>query len=443
MCKHLFVVLSSVVLCLSDLSSAFAKTTFNGYLPNGTPSGATCSISLPSTSPTVIYKQSTSPCNLNEVKDFPDVPIRCFTVDNGQFKCYWGNAAYGTRATLFSNSSRSWDFVKRYCTNVLPKSPNKNIPNNSNNGGPDTFQNRYWLNSLWKTDDNNIVAIIHNEFHGWETDPKKYCPSSSHTKCWYPNSIAASSNDKGQSFKLMTTNDNKQQLVISTPYQYVPDGGNSSQHQGVVHTSNIIKHDSDYYILAQSSVGSTAHPSQSGVCVYRTQSIQDPTSWLGWHNGQFSVQNINPYPTKATDPENHICQPIPTLKQQGIYSLNGWTYNTALNRYLAVGIDKNQIIAVVSQGDDVTKWQLYHPLMKINWISDWVKSKPGSGLTAFAYCSIIDLTSRSLDPSHEDQNFMYSGKNPWLVCTRFNPKQSRGRDNTRDIVGWKMKVDCP
>jgi hypothetical protein len=381
--------------------------------------------------------------------DYPDSPVRCFVNTKQQTLCYWGNSQYGTPKAIveFSNPTNSkqpfWHSVQRFDNSSLPDSvPDTDSP-------PYKFYNHVWLNSLWARNaasNESVIAIIHNEFHGWQDDkPSTKCTSGSKIKCWYPNSILATSTDDGDSFVLPATA--TERIVVSTPYEYLPDGGSTKNHQGIVHSTNIIKKASDgyYYMWAQSSVGNKNNPtpysdgSSGGMCLYRTNNISVASSWRGsgdWSSNpvKFSVKNINPYTQPSS--KSNICTPNPDLQKYSIYSLSSWTYNTILKKYIAIGIIKlnnnknysHQIFYTLSNTGFT--WSKPIMLKAIHWISDW----PKSSNTAIAYCSIIDPSSTTIN---NDRNYQYSGAKPWLICTKFQPPKSNPR---RILIAYPMTI---
>ena len=381
------------------------------------------------------------PAKLTEA--FPDAPLRCNYLQDRTY-CFWGNANpknYGTqrRRIIFNLKDPSKTRItcfKNHCPSVLPPSMDQ--------ASPAAFHNRLWLNALWAIDNTTIVAILHNEFHGWEAQSlhsqQDYCPSKSHKKCWYPNSIQVYSHNSGSKFSIQPGN----KLAITTPYQYVADGGSSKWHQGIVHTSNILQIGDYLYLWAQSSVGSQQHPQKSGMCLYRTKTLQYASHWRGaglnaakpFSSAHFNVSNVNPYPIEVANPAEHICTPNPSLQKLGIYSLSSWTYNTVLKRYIAIGITglqnnpsySHQVVVATSV--DGYTWSNKKTLIPINWLSDYPEKE------AIAYCSIIDPRSQNLLPTKLDRNYQYSGANPWIICIKLNP----GGPEKRTLVVFQMRV---
>jgi hypothetical protein len=237
--------------------------------------------------------------------------------------------------------------------------------------------------------------------------------------------------------------DNK--LAISTPYQYIPDGGSSKWHQGIVHTSNILKIGNYYYMWAQSSVGNKDHPQKGRMCLYRTQTLENSKSWRGagpnssepFSSEHFSVSNVDPYPQQAANPSAHICSANPSLKKLRV-RLWSWTYNTVLKRYIAIGIIplknnpsySHQVVAVTSKdGYNLSNKQ---SLLPINY------GLKDLGTVDTAYCSIIDPNSPHLGPDQQvDRNYQYSGANPWIICV-----QMLHPNSMRALVVYKVHVSA-
>ena len=49
-----------------------------------------------------------------------------------------------------------------------------------------------------------------------------------------------------------------------------------------------------------------------GVCLIRTQTLEDPASWRAWDGGGFNVRFVDPFREDVGKPRDHVCQPVAT-----------------------------------------------------------------------------------------------------------------------------------
>ena len=83
-------------------------------------------------------------------------------------------------------------------------------------------------------------------------------------------------------------------------------------------------------------VSVTYRAQRAGVCLMRTQNLDDPKSWRAWDgDGLQRARFIDPYRESGEPVTAHVCEPMANGE---IGELNrSITYNTFLDKYVAVG----------------------------------------------------------------------------------------------------------
>ncbi|AUH71290.1 hypothetical protein CAB17_03845 [Legionella sainthelensi] len=116
----------------------------------------------------------------------------------------------------------------------------------------------------------------------------------------YGNLVAAHSLDAGNTFQLIQNSsvNNVPVIVAPYPYQNIHDNNQMMGIAGMFAQSNIIKWGDYYYILIEQDLNIlNANAPLPGVCIYRTNTLADPRSWLGFDGAQYSVPLVPVYPS--------------------------------------------------------------------------------------------------------------------------------------------------
>lgn len=358
--------------------------------------------------------------------NYADNPVRPFRI--GQ----------DSQILWFASNSKGYFKVKGIGPNVpdiLARMERTNIPwlrsrfNSPPNFYPITsYYNEIWMVAPFALDENNVISLVHNEYHPTYGDDANV----------YGNLIAAYSNDGATTFQFYQYQ-GINLPVIATPYPFTGKGKG-----GMFAQSNIIQWGKYYYILVEQYLEQIAPEAKSGVCLYRTCNLQDPTSWKGYNTDtkKYDIPTIRFYPNNE-QPKKYLCTPI--LPSMYHYS---WTYNVVLECFIVLGINVNyrkengEIIEAVvytlalldMDTGILTPYKsetfVEYFLREIHWFDQW-KSK--GNIIGQAYPSI-------LDPTSPDRNFQYSGKNPYLYFTKLHPfEKNHGRN--RDVVREKLCVE--
>ena len=412
--------------------------------------------------------------------DFPDNPPRPFLGPDGNV-WLWANNSQAL-CNDPSDSACYGSYIKEASTDLSGPAPGVNqcnvgfqytpvTPTDANETASlASLNNQHWLIEFWAQGVGRsfqAMAVIQNDFHGQDlTDCAAY---GSISFCRYTNLIAGTWSNQQNQFTVPYTPVNNDGVIddyitssmFVTPYQYKPTYGQ----QGVNAQTNIVyvKNPGDripyYYMLINESLASATPGGQnsSGLCLFRTTNVNDPSSWLGWNAATqtFSVSfNANPYTTTITNPT--MCSFV--LSSTYRFSL---MYNPQYKTFIALGdqgsstdATDNEVVYATTQ--DLTNWGPPNAPTTTGVILTnsgtpsftleqyWVQTD-GVG-TAEGYLSLIDPTSSSISQTYfgqADSNFQYVGNNPYLYLVRFNPVVAGlGGDTERDVVRVPLSITC-
>jgi hypothetical protein len=223
------------------------------------------------------------------------------------------------------------------------------------------------------------------------------CPSGKHSLCTLISLTYAISTDGGATFTQPSAPDH---LIAAFPYPYDPDWM-----RALWQPSNIVKNPNDdyYYALIQFDEHGDSTNIQ-GMCLLRTQTLDDPKSWRAWDGTGFDTQFIDPYGDTIADPAQHTC----SLVDANAALTYGLSYNTYLQKFIAIGVRQTGFYYELS--DDLIHWDAPVFLMKAAQTFT-----PGAQPPYLVYPTLIDPTSTA--PS-----FDTTGQKPYLYFTRMNDK---------------------
>ncbi len=229
------------------------------------------------------------------------------------------------------------------------------------------------------------------------------CPSGVHNDCLMMSITYAISTDGGRTFTQPQAPDH---LVAVLPYQWMPDAG----HLAIWQPSNIIKNPQDdyFYALVQIDNNPRGQSGFQGMCLMRTQTLDDPKSWRAWDGTGFSLPFIDPYRENVTSPAQQTCEAVSQPTVGGLsYSL---TYSSFFDRFIVVGHDifKDPPGFYYSLSEDLIHWSSKRLLMAADLAQIVNFQAP-----YLAYPSLIDPDSPSL-------SFDVIGQSPYLYFTRIN-----------------------
>ncbi len=332
--------------------------------------------------------------------DFPDSPARVFRSADGALRVI---AAHMSARVM---SGPDLERLRRDCRIAHA---------GRRNDDPGAFDDRAWILSPYTLDGRTVYALIHNEFHG-NLRPA-LCPSRNYQRCWANAITFAVSRDGGATFARPPGD----AVVMALPYRYE---GEIGARVGYFNPSNIVAHEGFYYAL----VFTTAYrDQQAGVCLIRTDRLDDPKSWRGWDGRGFSVRFVDPYRERVEDPRAHVCAPVGREALQSSVSLvrhveSGlWIATMTANRPpQRGGRPVSGIYASVSR--DLITWS----------VPTLVRAMPTFGRFACEDRYSVGYPAL-VDPQSTTRNFESFGGTGWLYMSRFNLRDCRiGTD--RDLV---------
>jgi len=280
----------------------------------------------------IVFDWSYDAC---EPEDIPDLPARAFRDADGQVHLI--SSHLQGRAKVGS----SLDSVTHQCDLIMTS---------DHDGDPANFNDNEWIAATYTEDGETIYAIIHNEYHGWEHND---CGSEFvDFACWYNALTLAISHDGGKTFEDAAPP--PEHFVAGLPYPYEAGAGP----YGTLEPSNILKAKDDYYY--QITRVDDYNSDDQWLCLNRTDDLANPDSWRAWDGEGFNMRYISPYEEPDADPAQHLCEPL-SPEETGLMA-QSLTYNTALDRYVLLGLSADHL-----GGREV--WGIYYSFSEdlIHW----------------------------------------------------------------------------
>ncbi|MEO1747085.1 MAG: hypothetical protein AAFR27_00440 [Pseudomonadota bacterium] len=335
----------------------------------------------------------------------PDLPTRAFRDADDQIQLIV--AHYDTRRM----SGPDFDTLTVSC-DLLMRSTGATDPS--------LFADKEWISGLYTEDGKTVHALVHNEFQG-NAIGGAVCPSGEYIKCWYNSITYTRSDNSAASFTRPF--DVPDHIVATLPFPYEPDAGVA----GAFSPSNIIKHEGYYYAFFKAQ---TRPDGDQHVCLMRTQTLDDPGSWVFWTVFGFDGKFADPYRSDEKVIRQGQCQAIDLPDIAQMYE--GVVWNTALQKFVLVGtsndpqLTPNPFGFYYAVSDDLINWERRQPLLEVRL--PWRARSPVQAV--YLYPTIIDHDSPT-------RNFETADEDMYLYFTRLNKGQS-GLD--RDLVRVRVEV---
>jgi hypothetical protein len=347
--------------------------------------------------PIVVFDWGKERC---EEWDVPDAPLRAFRDAQGGITADASNS----NNRIFSGSSLS--DIHHSCHSALTSHEDPD---------PGAYSGLRFITALW-TDDGVVVnALIHNEYHA-DHFPKA-CLFKSSMKCWYTTIIGATSTDGGQTFKTATP----PVVVAAAPFRQDFQQG---RHRGFFNPTNIIHHGGFYYMATDTTGGAGQ---KAGLCLFRTSTVADPTSWRGYDGSAFTSRAIDPY---SSDTNGYVpCEPVHGPGTAGSIS---WSSTRKLFMMVSQWVDKAHADGEIAY----------------SWSSDLIDWSPPQTLLAEPAMSSQNCSNRFrygypsvLDPASPGRNFDEIGAHPVLFLTRFRVGADCGLPPSRDLIRLQLQIN--
>jgi hypothetical protein len=333
--------------------------------------------------------------------DIPDAPLRAFRDATGEVVAFTSN--YRNRPMLGPGLDR----LTASCAIAYEA---------KSSADPSEFSDKNWLAATWTANGRDVFGLVHAEYHA--DQHANACSFKDRMSCWYNVVTAAHSSDGGRHFSATP-----RQLVAAPRFRQDVDQG---RHRGFFNPSNIIERDGAWYSLIATTGG---EGQKSGVCLFRSTRIDDPTSWRAFDGQDFTIRAVDPYREDATQAKP--CQPLKFLPT----NVDSVTRHEASGRYLAIfhlGPDPSQGIVggrvAYSWSSDLMSWSplqtlVVHPTM-------W--SRNCADRTRYAYGAVAD-------PASTSRNFETTGDAPFLFMTKMRVSDCKVGPE-RDLVRIKLRI---
>jgi hypothetical protein len=347
---------------------------------------------------TVVYDWSRERC---QEWDVPDAPLRAFRNAQGDVIAFVSD----DNSRLFSGPSLLE--IRHTCHSSFPSHENSD---------PSAYSGLGYVTALWTADGKTVAALIHNEYHAQHFP--NACLYTDGIKCWYTTILGAHSADGGQTF----TTRHPPTVVAAVPFRQDFEQG---RHRGFFNPSNILFHNGFFYMAANTTGGAGQ---KAGLCLFRTQMVDDPASWRGYDGQGYNSRAIDPY---RSDTSRYVpCQPVVGPGMAGSIT---WNQPSSLFLVVYQMVDS-------SYPDGQTSYAWSQDL--INWTSpQMLYDQPNmSSLNCadryrYAYPSV-------LDPDAPGRNFDKINNHPYLFLTRFHVSNCKLSSN-RDLVRMQLEIMRP
>lgn len=355
----------------------------------------------------VVFDWTTDRC---EPENIPDIAARAIRDANGQVQLTIGHYV-GYRMI-----GPDLDNLQSDC----------NAPISVSDYDPDPamFNDAEWIGALYTPDGETVYAIVHNEYRGHMHGSERpgQCPSGDYLTCLDTSLTMMISTDGGASYHDIAEPPNH--MIATLPYAFDDQGVPSGLRQpSIIHAQ-----DGYFYVFSNVSDYPTE---EQWACLMRTDNLDDPSSWRYWDGAGFTGKFINPY-TNVVDENTSTCVRPPDF-DLGAGLVEGITYNTVLERYVAVGVSFNPYTTQPTWGiyystsADLLDWSRRRLLLEVPIIAS--VSNPDTDLM-YAYPTLIDPDSPSI-------NFDTTDDQAYLYMTRAN---FGGGSLDRDLVRYPIEL---
>ena len=349
----------------------------------------------------VVFDYTTDRC---EDLDLPDQPARYVRAEDGSLVLIDGNAPrhYLSRGADFSS-------LKRICSPAALVSADLRTA--------ESYENWEWLWVVYR-EGTRWHALIHNEFHDAVASTCRVGDPSPGNPCWYNSITYAVSTDGGAAFVKPSA---PRHTVAPAPSVWVPPPPGAVSPSGYWFAegyrapTNVVRAADGYYYSLIELFPSKFSDSR-GLCVIRTDRLDDPANWRAWDGSGFNLPMRSPYVIGGAAPPCTFLSPA-------IGGMGGGhiVYSTYLSRYVLVAPTGAQLSGrqvcgfFYSLSADLVHWSAPQLLVEAK-LTYCPAVTPGPGaleMLPTLYPSLVDHGDTTI-------NFERSGRNAYLYYTRFN-----------------------
>lgn len=334
----------------------------------------------PTEDPVTVWRSVDTLHKCNGIIDVPDIPVRVFLDSQNTTHMVDGSTTYRhMNGPSILNVTRSCQ-VAWNMTGI---------------GDPSLFAGNEFLDSTFAFSNGTVVSLIHTEFPG---NRYNYDCNSSYPYCWTVSIGLAVSHNFGNTWKHVEKPPHH--LVAAVPYPY-----NQSQSAfGWGDPSNIVVLDNYYYFAMWNRNQIGLQP--PGICIVRTSSLLDPSSFRGWNGKSFDViLNASPYhPLNNID--RHICTvvnlPTNCAALGLVWSAFLETFVTTLGCF-----GKMSRAFYFATSDNLIEWSTPQQF----YSRDNLPPEVLKNITSIVYPTFVDPTAPY---TRNDPNFYTIGQTPFL-----------------------------
>lgn len=349
--------------------------------------------------------------------DVPDGPARFVRAQDNSLVLFSGNAPryYVSRGAGFGSLARD-------C--IQPVLVSKDLPT------AESYENWEWPWAIYR-DGATWHALVHNEFHDAVAVTCRPGDSSPGNPCWYNSITHAVSTDGAKTFTKPLA---PAHVVAPAPNAWVaplpgevPVGNGTVE--GYFNPSNIVHASDGYYYSFLMAIPTRNWTEAQGLCVFRTNTLADPSSWRAWDGSGFNLRMTSPY---VTGGPATVCSFLDTVMTQGQVE-----YNTYLERYMYVSVSQGPFDVggrgvcgfFYALSADLVHWSRHQLLVEaqLPWCPADLQQPGVLDPQTVLYPSIVDHSDTTV-------NFERTGRTPYLYYTRFNA----GLD--RDLVRVPLTI---
>ncbi len=347
----------------------------------------------------VLYSWSRQRC---DDEDVPDVPARAFRDYRGEVKIVATNSENHIRKLQGEPLQ-----LRAECKVSLTS---------AHDGNASQYNDYRFLAATWTEDGHTIFGIVHNEYHANE---HVACKFHTITPCWYNSLTYAISKDGGLTF----TQALPPNVIAAAPFRQDFDQG---RHRGFFNPTNILQWNGYWWFLSPTT-GWAGQP--GGTCLFRSQQIDDASSWRLWNGSGFTVRLEDPYLEAITSARCQIVVP---------YAFTGIYKKERSDLFIGLLTDQDK-----SDGDPQKRTmniEISYSSDLISWTKpDLLKTVPAFNSRScddkerFAYPAFLDLHSSDRNFSTVNQKFL-------LLLTRAEVDQCHITNN-RDLIAYEVDVE--
>jgi hypothetical protein len=340
--------------------------------------------------PQTLYRWETDRC---EDEFVPDSPARAFRRADGQI------ALIATHRENWMLAGRDFASLQPICRSLLRSSEHRS-----------EGLGQLWIQATYTLDGRAVTALISQDL-SVETKMGGCDAHKKPNRCWLNNIIAAQSNDMGQTFNLLAS----QNRSIATLGAKYPE--DSTTRFGVFTLSNIVQHDGAYYVIAYMT---SEGRQKSGNCLLRNDNPLEPQRWRGWDGHAFTV-------SMSSGEGVHTCEPLSRLALPN--EVRSLSYNSRFKLWIAVFASRQML-----EGDAKPVPGFYYAVSSD--LHNWGKSKRIMHAPTRPREEQMDFIlgyPSLLDPQSQSRNFeTIDGDRPVLLYSRIHLDNGRGTMN-RDL----------